>query len=321
MKTLFICFLSFFLAFAINAAEEQAPAPLLVWDGINHTDGLPINFRSTNSSLPTISLENPSPEGLKALHISGSSQFSKQELLKIIETVGTANGKLYIIDLRNESHGFLNDLPVSWYGVKNWANASLSSKAIERQEELLLANLAKEKEVQVYTILKKNDNGQIENTSAEKVVVSKVYSERELANQLALPYLRFYVKDETFPSHEEIDAFIQFVKDLPEKHWLHFHCRAGKGRTTTMMAVYDILQNAKKVSLEDIITRQYLLGGVNLAEVDRGQNYKTENFKARLAFIKNFYEYAKTNDDDYDTLWSDYLKGELVSLREIRAKN
>jgi hypothetical protein len=46
---------------------------------------------------------------------------------------------------------------------------------------------------------------------------------------------------------------------LPENAWAHFHCEAGLGRTTTFMVLYDMLRNANRVSLEDIVQRQKIL--------------------------------------------------------------
>ena len=38
-----------------------------------------------------------------------------------------------------------------------------------------------------------------------------------------------------------VDYFIDFVENQPENTWLHFHCKAGAGRTTTFMIMKYIL--------------------------------------------------------------------------------
>lgn len=43
-------------------------------------------------------------------------------------------------------------------------------------------------------------------------------------------------------SPENIDEFIKLYKSLPKDAWLHFHCEAGKGRTTTFLAMYDMMK-------------------------------------------------------------------------------
>ena len=51
---------------------------------------------------------------------------------------------IYIVDLRQENHGFFNNDAVSWYGKRDWANIGKSREEIIRQEmNLLKANLNK----------------------------------------------------------------------------------------------------------------------------------------------------------------------------------
>ena len=54
--------------------------------------------------------------GLKAI---ASGQFSEAQL---IELKAQLKAPIIIVDLRQESHGFVNGYPVSWYGPKNQAN-------------------------------------------------------------------------------------------------------------------------------------------------------------------------------------------------------
>ena len=60
-----------------------------------------------------------------------------------------------------------------------------------------------------------------------------------------------------------VNYFMDIVKNNPENTWFHFHCKAGVGRTTTFMIMYDIIKNGNEVSLHDIIGRQLLLSGIS----------------------------------------------------------
>ena len=82
---------------------------------------------------------------------------------------------------------------------------------------------------------------------------------------------------------EYIPKIIKFVENQPKGSWLHFHCKEGIGRTTTFMIMYDIIKNNKTVSLNDIITRQVLLSGMN--PEDAQSFYNGEHNK----FLNNFY--------------------------------
>lgn len=72
--------------------------------------------------------------------------------------------------------------------------------------------------------------------------ISSVMSERQMVEQNGLYYYRIAATDHIWPSPENIDDFIAFIRTLPDHAWLHFHCQAGKGRTTIYMAMYDMMK-------------------------------------------------------------------------------
>lgn len=92
-------------------------------------------------------------------------------------------------------------------------------------------------------------------------------------------------------------AVLYFTLELvciPKDAWLHFHCRGGRDRTTITMTIIDILQNGKNVSLENIVKRQNLLGGINLFDVKlwvRG-TYSEDKLVKRKTFIESVYSYV-----------------------------
>ena len=87
--------------------------------------------------------------------------------------------------------------------------------------------------------------------------------------------------------------FVDFDTTLAPGVWLHFHCRGGDGRTTTFLAMHDIIHNAPQVSVNDILVRQYLLGGVNLYKPpDDSTSYQYPFAVEREKFIRDFYDYV-----------------------------
>ena len=64
----------------------------------------------------------PSEEGFDTLNISGSAQFSVNQFKELAPKLREYNKRVYIIDTRLESHGFINDIAYSWCGKKNAAN-------------------------------------------------------------------------------------------------------------------------------------------------------------------------------------------------------
>ncbi|MEQ8224825.1 MAG: hypothetical protein ABRQ37_21075, partial [Candidatus Eremiobacterota bacterium] len=104
---------------------------------------------------------------------------------------------------------------------------------------------------------------------------------------------------------KQVDNFITFYKNLSPDTWLYFHCKAGRGRTTTFMTMYDMMRNYDKAGRDDIIKRQWLLGGAKLSEkpVDEAE-------KDRWDFIVKFYDYCLQNGPDYKILWSEWNRSD-----------
>ncbi|MBP5200048.1 MAG: protein tyrosine phosphatase, partial [Schwartzia sp.] len=69
--------------------------------------------------------EPPSREGLDTLRASGSAQCTADGFAALYETLAAAapGAPIYDVDLRQESHGFVDGIPVSWFEERNQANA------------------------------------------------------------------------------------------------------------------------------------------------------------------------------------------------------
>jgi hypothetical protein len=102
--------------------------------------------------------------------------------------------------------------------------------------------------------------GSVNFATPERVTLMSASLERDVVGATGASYVRISVTDHARPLDDEVDRFILAVRALPENAWAHFHCEAGRGRTTTFMVLYDILRNANRVSLEDIVRRQKILG-------------------------------------------------------------
>ena len=128
----------------------------------------------------------------------------------------------------------------------------------------------------------------------KEIIPEKVQNELDLTKDNNISYLRIPVTDGGLPNEDMVNSFIAFVNKQPENTWLHFHCKAGVGRTTTFMIMYDIMKNCNNVSLDDIIKRQVLLA--NLSK-KTSQDFFMER---RYTFLNDFYTKCK-NDKSINT--------------------
>lgn len=274
------CTLSNFIfpqTYATSLGAESEPLLLKETSKINVTPSTrPSDLTHFKDGLP--------PDTLRlsyGLRVSGSQQYNVQRLKEIINQIPYQVSSIFFIDLREEPHWMHNnDATVSIEGGK--ANAYKGKSALEIQDC--------EK-----TFVKKNPTYQ---------------TEEECVTKIGAKYLRIAVTDFSRPEDADVDEFITFLRSIKEKnYWLHFHCLAGKGRTTTFMAMYEMIKTASKArtSCDSILKHQHEMGGVNL--IKKG-SFSFSN--AKYDFLKQFYEYAKggfTQGKD----WSQWIAQKKIS--------
>jgi hypothetical protein len=267
----------------------------------------PRSFRMAADDLSTDGTEIS--DGLASLNISGSAQPSVlglQNLYRFLED--KVSGPIYIVDLREESHGFFAGAAVSWYENHNWANRGKSNEASLGDENERMASLTGTIEAVPLGIEDK--------ASWNEAVLegSTGITEEQAAKRAGFQYVRFTATDQCWPEPAVVDAFVEFYRLLPkEPIWLHFHCQAGHGRTTIFMALYDILKNPR-VPLETIVLRQRLLGGVDLFAQAEGADWLAVESRRKVAFLYLFHRYvAEEKDNGFAVPWSLWLKYQAVA--------
>jgi protein tyrosine phosphatase len=238
------------------------------------------------------------------LNASASAQPNLSDLKTIIKKTNLNSKQVYIIDLRQEPHGFLNEYAVSWYGFRNQLPNSVEKK--------LIKELANKKIVKVYKNLNKLNDGHVNPKEHKTIKVKQVLTEKDLVEKLLNSnYKRILVTDHFAPQESQVDLFVKFIKTLPQNSWLHFHCRGGKGRSTTFMVMYDIIKHAKDLSLKDILNRQHKIGGSNLSKNNHSlsrSKWKEAPSAERYHFIKIFYMYVIDPNGYNSCTWSEWLR-------------
>lgn len=261
----------------------------LIFDNSNY-DVIPMYFRTSSNLELLKNNKNLNIAGLADLNISGSQQFSGKNLNIVINSIGT-NIQITDVDLRQESHGFINALPISWVNDKNDVNKSLNQKQILTTEKENLKNLQSKVPFKIHTL---------SNILSKSKAIT---DEKKLVNNNSLSYMRLPVTDMQLPSDKIVDDFIKFINHNRKPMWYHFHCNEGIDRTTTFMTMYDMMKNYNVATADEIMQRQILLAGFD-------ENITTSFFNpSRKAFLEKFYEYCKSTGDKHFIInWSKWIK-------------
>ena len=239
--------------------------------------------------------------GLADLRMSGSSEFNSVSLAEIL--AGLPTRQVVVVDLRQESHVLLNDRLVTWEAGEDWANVGMDHGEALRAERDRIKLMTSQRTVGLVDS-KQYDHG--EGSSGEAARVETVRSEEQLVSSLGLDYERLTVVDHLRPDDEEVDRFVDIVDDLHPEDWVHFHCRAGVGRTSVFMAMFDMLHNADRVSLAEILARQAALPpGRDLNVVAEGPRHVY--YAERNQFLSAFYDYSKARLAGSRADWSDWI--------------
>jgi len=237
--------------FAQNTQPPRSPDPsVLIWDiDLKLANDVPRNFRTTNDRPNDGSTEITATTGLSDLRASGSGEFSLKGLKALL---ARTHGPVTVFDLRQETHLFLNDLPVSWYASHDWANVGRTQADIEKHEAEQVESLKPGSDIEVRPgqPVKHGDSNSV---TPQRVTVERASTEHDVVESAGAHYVRVAVTDHAPPLDSAVDEFVVAVRGLPQDAWAHFHCEAGLGRTTTFMALYDMLRNANRVSLDDIV--------------------------------------------------------------------
>src|SRR6266478_7260074 len=130
-----------------NQPPRSPDPPVLIWDiDLKLANALPRNFRTTNDPLEESKGETLATTGLSDLRASGSGEFTPEGLKLLL---ARTRGPVTVFDLRQETHIFVNKLPVSWYASRDWVNVGRSQSAIVAGEAARVQSLKPGSEIAV----------------------------------------------------------------------------------------------------------------------------------------------------------------------------
>lgn len=215
-------------------------------------------FRTVEDKI--VSSEQIDLTGLREVKASGGSNVTFGDIQRNLKHV---KGKIIIVDGMQYFHGYINGIPTTLLGYhvtkpafRHLARRFFVTGTLEQRPDL-------------------------------------VKSGEEESKKYGFGYKNIRIGSRSVPSVENINEFINFYENVPENAWLHFHCHHGKGRTSMMLVMLDIMKNAPKVALKDIVKRQHVLGSSDLFDTEKWLygTYTTEQLENRKKFIEQFYDF------------------------------
>jgi hypothetical protein len=230
----------------------------------------------------------PSRQGLDTLRVAGVNQFGEANLDIILSQF---NGPVIVADLREENHGFINGMPVSYRDLYNWEFKNKAFKNPKKFENERLKHLKTVAAVNLHKLIDIPNTDFKGPDKGTRYSVSYVESEHEVVHRKGALYKRFYLSDHSEPKDQDIDKFLSFMRVLPSHAWVLWHCKGGKGRTSTMNLLSDILKNGRYLSKQEIFDRQALLNGYDVSKIS-SVAWKKQPAENRLKVAEDFYRYV-----------------------------
>jgi len=287
---------------ALAAPAAAGPDDTLLIVNAERNVGLPRAYRATSEASKHGGIRTVA--GLEKLRASASGQFSVKGFAAVAARTGGA--PLIVIDLRQESHGFVDGTAVSWFGPRNGANQGKTPEQIVQAEGALLAGLAGQPTVTVQKVTDKGADTRIEGSESVSLPARNIQSEEQLVLAERAGYLRAPNADYVPFANEEVDQLVTFWENRSPDTWVHVHCNAGGGRSTTALVLFDMLENATTVKFDDIVDRQDELGGNDLLSVRSEPKWRHDAQAQRAEFIRRFYQYAREHPRGQGEAWSSW---------------
>lgn len=291
--------------------DTDAPykGKVLVLNSLNETKMSLSNFRSSRDAWLDKNLKF-NKVGLETLNASGSNQYSEAGLALIIPKLKKMAPRVVVVDLRHDDHLFVNGLNVSTFESKDALLKPRTPAEVIASEKALKEDLLKYKRLEIHAIETKYPKNAFDDRFVLTVKPNKISTPQEFVTSLGAEYVLIGNKRFSAMADDDVVHFVNVIRSMPRDTWFHLHCKKGKSRTTMFLAVLDMMRNADKVSMEEILNRQYQIGGINLFNVTAKDATWAEERDAKkqwVVFLARFHLYAKENmATNFEMSWKEW---------------
>lgn len=237
-------------------------------------------FRTMQDDIPAS--EKVDLRGLRELNVSGGRAPRFADLERRLSHIKL---KKIIIDVKSEPHGYIYGIPTTFLGY------GLSSPGYRHYLRRLFW------------------------TGSVNDLSDRMISEEEEGKKYGYDYKSVNIGSKFTAIDKNIDEIVDFLDNLPPDVWAHIHCTNGRGRTSMILVMLDMLRNAPTVSLADIVKRQQLLGSVDLFNtvVWKRGTYNKKQLEVRKKFIEDFYVFVTQRKAGGIQKWSTWNQQRSVN--------
>ena len=300
----------------IPGVRHSDQATLII--NVHDKSGLPRNYRAT-SDVSKLDGNKALSTGLDKLQASASGQFSAKGLAALLQRV-PGGRPVVVLDLRQESHGFVGGTAVSWFGVRNAANNGKSGDQISRDESDLLAGLTGHTTITVKEVTSKSSDRAIEDSKDVQLPVDGVRNEEDLVRAAGANYVRVYAVDYMPFTNDEVDQLVAFLAEPAGRQLAPYPLRSRRRpHDLQALALFDMLENVGTVSLKNIVDRQHDLGGTAMLSVSSKTSWRKDAAIARAKLVRRFYMYAKEHPRGEGETWSSWAARQFAAAFSPRA--
>ncbi len=236
--------------------------------------------------------------GLETMYASASCQYSQVGITLLIEKLKKRASSIVVVDLRHDDHLFVNGLNISSFESKDALLNPRTPDEIKASEKALKQMILARQGIVAHGIDTKYPKNDFDDRFNLLLAPEQVETPEELVTRLGAEYLLIGTKRFSEASDDDIDRFIDYMRQMPGDTWYHFHCKKGKSRTTLFMTLFDMLHNADNVSMEDIVKRQRVIGGSDLLDItpkDPTWSNEKGSKKQWVVLLARFHRYAQEN--------------------------
>lgn len=272
---------------------------------------LPNNLRSTldhhfHAAFNTL--------GLDQYHVVASSQPTANGAKTLFKQLSKAFEKQIIdVDLRHDEHWivFSGELGHDVNNFETFAELGkeMTSEELVKKEQESAAFLSSQKALKLHVIKEMYPKEEYGDKYTVTLAPTQVQTEKEMVEKLGVRYVRIPAPRFGEILAENVDKQIQLRLSNPEAI-IYYHCKNGKSRTTLALCIEDMMMNADRVSMVDIVHRQHAIGGVNLFDItakDPTWHQEREFKRQWLIFLARFHAYAKAQKGQgFKVLWSEW---------------